>query len=131
MSGVGSHVIVGTPPYLSPEAHARHRANPSFDLWALAVTFYEVLTGRRPFEATSADGLVEAIREGRRMPISSHLANAPAEAESFFARALALDPATRPRDTQELSKQLGDLQRAAYESALASGGCGPSLDLRE
>jgi serine/threonine protein kinase len=50
MSGIAGHVIVGTPAYLSPEALAHHRAHPSFDLWALCVVFYEVLTGRRPFE---------------------------------------------------------------------------------
>jgi serine/threonine-protein kinase len=39
MAGVAGHVVVGTPAYLSPEAHSHHRANPSFDLWALGVAF--------------------------------------------------------------------------------------------
>jgi serine/threonine protein kinase len=43
--------VLGTPAYLSPEAHARQRANPSFDRWAIGVEFYEVLTGRKPFAA--------------------------------------------------------------------------------
>ncbi|MEZ5314451.1 MAG: serine/threonine-protein kinase [Thermoanaerobaculia bacterium] len=131
MSGVGGHVVVGTPAYLSPEAHNHERANPSFDLWALAVTFYEVLTGRRPFEAVSPGCVGEAIRDGRRVPISAHIANVPVELDCFFARALALDMPARPRNTQELSKRLAELRRAAHEAALASGGCGPSLDLRE
>ncbi|MCB1009138.1 MAG: serine/threonine protein kinase [Acidobacteria bacterium] len=131
MSGVGGHFVVGTPAYLSPEAHNHQRANPSFDLWALAVTFFEVLTGRRPFEAGSPECVGEAIREGRRVPISAHLANAPAQLESFFARALALEASARPRDSQELSKRLLALRRTVQEAALVVGGCAPPLDLRE
>jgi len=113
MSGVGGHVVVGTPAYLSPEAHNHQRANPSFDLWALAVTFYEVLTGCRPFEATSPDSLVEAICAGQRVPISAHLATAPAIVERFFAHALAIGHSGRPRDAHSLSKRLSELRKAA------------------
>jgi hypothetical protein len=73
MSGVAGHVVVGTPAYLCPEAHNHQRANPTFDLWALSVTFYEVLTGRRPFEAASPDELPSAIRAGQWTPVEKHL----------------------------------------------------------
>ena len=110
MSGVGGQVVVGTPAYLSPEAHNHQRANPSFDLWALAVTFYEVLTGRRPFQAASADGLTSAILEGRITPLEAHLPNCGREVCNFFADALAPNPTNRPESTQQLAKLLGALR---------------------
>lgn len=131
MSGVAGHVVVGTPAYLSPEALNHERANPAFDLWALSVTFYEVLTGRRPFEASSPDALAEAIREGQRTPISVHLAAGPVELERFFGETLSSDASARPRTTQHFAKRLIDLRREAHEHALFAGRCAPVPNLPE
>jgi serine/threonine protein kinase len=106
MSGVAGHVVVGTPAYLSPEAHNHQRANPGFDLWSLCVTFYEVITGRRPFEAESQDELPAAIRGGRWTPVETHLPNCPAGLARFFSAALSLDPGVRPKSTQQLARRL-------------------------
>lgn len=110
MSGVGGHVVVGTPAYLSPEAHNHQRANPTFDLWALAVTFYEVLTGRRPFQADSPDGLASVIRDGRLTPVEAHLPTCPRELGSFFTDALASDAGARPKTTHQLAQRLCELR---------------------
>ena len=131
MSGVAGQVVVGTPAYLSPEAHNHQRANPAFDLWALSVTFYEVLTGRRPFEASTPDALAEAIREGHRTPIAVHLAAGPVELERFFAETLSSDASARPRTTQQFAKRLVDLRREAHEQALFAGPCAPVPNLPE
>ena len=109
MSGVAGHVVVGTPAYLSPEALNHDRANPAFDLWALSVTFYEVLTGRRPFEVASQDELPAAIRAGQWTPVEKHLPTSPANLTAFFSAALAPDPALRPRSTQQLVRRLSAL----------------------
>src|SRR6185436_6813748 len=37
--------IVGTLPYMSPEAMAGERTDPSFDLWSLAIVLYESIGG--------------------------------------------------------------------------------------
>ena len=109
MSGVAGHVVVGTPAYLSPEALNHERANPAFDLWSLSVTFYEVLTGRRPFDAASQDELPAAIRAGQWTPVEKHLPSCPAGLASFFTTALAPDPALRPKSTQQLARRLSAL----------------------
>lgn len=109
MSGVAGHVVVGTPAYLSPEALNHERANPAFDLWSLSVTFYEVLTGRRPFDAASQDELPAAIRAGQWTPVEKHLPSCPAGLASFFSTALAPDPGLRPKSTQQLARRMSAL----------------------
>ncbi|KIG18509.1 sensor histidine kinase [Enhygromyxa salina] len=62
-------VLEGTLPYISPEQTGRTGRPVDFrsDLYSLGVTFYELLTGRRPFEYTAPLELIHA-----------HLARVPA-----------------------------------------------------
>ena len=110
MSGVAGHVVVGTPAYLSPEAHAHHRANPSFDLWAICVAFYEVLTGRRPFEADSRQEIATSIKRCQWTPIDERLPGCSPSLQSFFTTALAPDLANRPGTAQQLARRLSLLR---------------------
>jgi serine/threonine-protein kinase len=45
--------IVGTPRYMSPEQRQGEEPHPAWDVWALAVVTYEMLTGAYPFEETA------------------------------------------------------------------------------
>jgi len=55
--------LAGTPEYMSPEQirGEEHRIGPGSDIFSLGVVFYELLTGRRPFEAASYAELADAI----------------------------------------------------------------------
>ncbi|MFV8753607.1 protein kinase domain-containing protein [Nannocystaceae bacterium ST9] len=55
-------VVEGTLPYVSPEQTGRTGREVDFrsDLYSLGVTFYELLTGRRPFEADTPLELIHA-----------------------------------------------------------------------
>jgi hypothetical protein len=110
MSGVAGRVTVGTPAYLSPEAHNHERACPAFDLWALSVTFYETLCGRRPFEAPSQEQLVAAIRAHRLVPVEQHFPLCPPPLRRFFEAAFSPDHAARPRTAAQFAKRVAGLR---------------------
>ena len=104
-------VLVGTPGYLSPEQLLGEEAAFSWDLWALAVTAYESLTGMLPFPPAGTEGWRSAVLAGRHLPLARHLADPLPAAETFFVRALAPDRAARPASAAEflleLEKALG------------------------
>ena len=51
-------LIVGTPEYMSPEQGRGERLDPRSDLYAVGVILFEMLTGRVPFEAENALGVL-------------------------------------------------------------------------
>ncbi len=56
----GAGLVIGTPEYMAPELIMGHRIDGGVDQYALAVTTFEILAGRRPFEdATSTAVLVQ------------------------------------------------------------------------
>lgn len=110
MAGVVGHTVVGTPAYLSPEAHSHQRANPAFDLWALCIAFYEVLAGRRPFVGDSQEELIAAIKAYRWGPIEERLPGCPLALRAFFSAAFGKDPGDRPRTAQQLARKLAALR---------------------
>ena len=50
--------LVGTEPYLAPELWNFERPSPMSDQFALGVTAYELLAGRRPFERANSENIV-------------------------------------------------------------------------
>ena len=93
----GPGQLVGTIAYMSPEQWLGQPVDAAWDLWALAIVAYEMLTGAQPFAGgvTPADWQV-ALLAGRFTPVSKHLPEAPMRWQEFFARAFALERERRP-----------------------------------
>ena len=62
--------VPGTTAYISPEQLEGRPADPRSDLFALGIVLYEMLTGRRPFAATTRAGLIAAILEKTPQPLT-------------------------------------------------------------
>jgi serine/threonine protein kinase len=109
-------VLMGTPQYMSPDQLNGDVASPAWDIWALAVVTYEMLTGAHPFPATSVGQMHHAIVYGRFTPLSTHLPDAPAEWQQFFELALSPKTAVRPQSAKEfvstLSKALAFVEKS-------------------
>ncbi|MBC7349787.1 MAG: protein kinase [Candidatus Aminicenantes bacterium] len=101
-----SGVLVGTLAYMSPEQLLGGKPSISWDLWALAVTAYEALTGGLPFPVEDRENWRRSILAGCCVPLSQHLPGVAPGWEEFFARALAVDRGWRPGTAAELFQQL-------------------------
>jgi serine/threonine-protein kinase len=93
-------ILVGTPAYMSPEQLLGEDLDVGWDLWALSVVAYEILTGALPFAASRGDGRKAAL-SGDFTPLREHLDNPPERWLSFFARCFAVDRAGRPQSAAE------------------------------
>ena len=90
-----SSSLLGTPPYLAPEQLLGGAIDGRTDLWALGITMYELLCGRRPFESRQLFDLFEQItRAAPEAPRTLRPELSPA-LEAVVLRALAKEPAQR------------------------------------
>lgn len=110
--------ILGTAGYLSPEQAKGERATAASDRYALAVVAWELLTGRRPFQAESPTA--EAAAHVNAPIPSAHTTNPalPKAYDAIFERALAKDPAARYPNAAEFA---GELRRALHDDAGDTG----------
>ncbi len=101
-----SGMLVGTLGYMSPEQLLGEKAAISWDLWALAVTAYEILTGALPFPVDDRITWRRSVLAGSCTPLSEHVKDPPVSWQEFFARSLAADRERRPRSAAEFLHQL-------------------------
>src|SRR5439155_12972659 len=107
--------VLGTAGYLSPEQAQGDRATPASDRYALAVVAFELLAGRRPFQAESPTAEAAAHIHAQ-VPSVCDGVSLPCELDRVFATALAKDPAQRFGSCAEFVAAL----RAALEDAAGS-----------
>ena len=61
LSGTMQGVILGTAAYMSPEQARGQAVDKRTDIWAFGCVLYEMLTGRRAFEGSSATDIIASI----------------------------------------------------------------------
>jgi serine/threonine protein kinase len=124
-------IILGTPSYMAPEqVRAEHdRVGPAADVHALGAIFYEMVTGRPPFQGeTTYETLMQVLHQAPA-PLESRAAGVPAALEEFCRRCLEKDPLLRYRHAGALADDLerrwrraasaGRFRRLARRAALA------------
>jgi serine/threonine protein kinase len=90
--------LYGTPYYVSPEQIGGRPATAQSDIYSLGIIFYEMLTGRRPFEAESVSELI-TLHVGAPRP---KLPAALADYQALLDRMIAVEPRDRYGSAQEL-----------------------------
>ncbi len=113
------HDLLGTPAYIPPEMVKGQQLDARADIYSLCATFYEWITGRRPFEAPQIDALLWRIVNERAAPVRKLAPDCPEAFATIVEQGLAKSPADRQQTAMEL--------RASLLSALARHDEGASL----
>jgi serine/threonine protein kinase len=116
-------VVMGTPHYMAPEQMRSLPLDQRVDVYALGVMLYEVLSGRRPFDATSYPELVIKVVSEVVTTLDQLVPDLPAGVSAAVSRAMARDPSARFQTVDALTQ--------ALERCLDGRASAPRLSPRE
>jgi serine/threonine protein kinase len=104
--------VGGTPFFMAPEQVRGETQwlDGRADVWALGVILYELLTGRRPFQAGTRAALAEEIERRDPKPPRQIAAAVPEALERICLRCLAKRPADRYATAKDLAHALRQWQ---------------------
>jgi len=113
MTGAG--VILGTAAYMAPEQAKGKTVDKRADIWAFGVVLFEMLTGKRLFEAESVAETLGAIFQQEIDP-GELPPDAPPRLRRLIGRCLERDPRLRLRDIGEARVALSSLDETESPS---------------
>ncbi|MFL5348872.1 MAG: protein kinase domain-containing protein [Hyalangium sp.] len=140
-AGVSPHtqtgVLKGKLAYMPPEQLRNEPLDRRADVYALGVVFYELLTGLKPFIATSEAGMVQAVLFELQVPVLQRRPDVPEALQRILGRALAKERERRypdcvsfQADLEEFilstAKPMGAAQLAQIVSMMTAGVENPS-----
>jgi len=102
--------IAGTMTHMAPELLAGHRANAQSDLYSLGVVFYQLLSGKLPFEANDLETLVQQIARHETRPLKPLRSDTPRELMDLTYRLMALEPESRPATASQVADELSEIR---------------------
>ena len=101
-------IVKGKLSYMSPEQLQGKTLDRRVDVYALGVVFYELLTGRKLFDATTQSTMMKAILYEAPVPAEQRRPDLPEAVVRILERALAKDRDQRYRDCLEFQSDLED-----------------------
>src|SRR4029078_10208778 len=116
-------LVLGTPGYMSPEQAVGQEADVRSDLYSFGVILYQMLTGRRPFEADSELDVLVMHLNAPPKPLREIAPDAsiPPELDDVVLRLLAKRPPERFQSARELRQALARVNAADRADAGVSG----------
>jgi Flp pilus assembly protein TadD len=113
--------VLGTLDYMSPEQAQGRPVDARCDLFTAGMIFYELLTGRRPYQADSAIASLVKRSHERAQPASSCDSSIPTALSRICSKCLEGNPEDRYQSATEL---LADLEAWMTDSQLFGGRSG-------
>jgi serine/threonine-protein kinase len=103
--------LLGSPAYWCPEQIVGKPQDARSDIFSLGVVMYEMVTGHRPFDADSLQGICSRILSSTPLPASHANPSVPAAFNELIASCLAKDPGQRCASAEILAERLHPLAR--------------------
>ncbi len=110
-----SGALVGTMPYLSPEAWQYEEPDEGTDIWAFGIMLYEMLAGRRPFDGDQPAQLKQAILRQPLLSLQQFRSDVPPALSKLIGRMLEKDPTQRIRSMRVIGAELEAIVRLAEQ----------------
>lgn len=98
--------IFGTPYYISPEQIRSRPVTPATDLYGLGATFYHMVTGRVPFEASSAREVMQKHLKEHLTPPDQLVPKLSGGTSMIIEMLMAKDPRDRYQNAADLIEDL-------------------------
>ena len=105
----GTSSTVGTPEYMAPEQVMSKTVDHRADIYALGVVFYEMVVGRRPFEADTPMAVLVKHASAPLPRPKDLLPELPDRVERVLMKSLAKQPEDRFQDMGSFTSALKDL----------------------
>jgi serine/threonine-protein kinase len=109
VSAGDSASVAGTPSYMAPEQWTGAPASPAGDVYAATATFFECLTGRKPY---TGGNFAELALQHVDAPVPADAV--PEAVRSLVRRGLAKSPEQRPLHAEEFVTELEAAAVASY-----------------
>ena len=111
--------VMGTASYMSPEQAKGLMIDARTDLWSLGAVIYEMVSGRAPFEASTANETISLILQKEPAPLTRYMPRVPAELERIVSKALTKNLDERYQTAKDLLIDLKRLkQRVAVDAEI-------------
>jgi serine/threonine-protein kinase len=104
--GTATTMYLGTPRYMSPEQAGGAPASPRSDLYAVAITLYELLRGQPPFTAETPWQIMNLQMTAEPPPITRFRADVPRSVVQVVNKGLQKDPNRRFQSAEEMLEAL-------------------------
>ncbi len=105
----GSDVVGGKLGYLAPELIRQSDADHRVDLFALGIVLWEMLAGRRLFQASTDEETVQRVARCEVPALSAINCAVPRAVDALVAGLLAADPSSRTSTAREACVALDEL----------------------
>lgn len=122
----GEKGFAGTIGYMSPEQLSGQGASMRSDIYSLGLVMYEILTGRRPYEARTLEGLRDLQAAGPPPPPSEYVSDLEPGVNDLIMWCLERDPARRPSSARAVASAMPGMDPLA--AAMAAGET-PSVEI--
>lgn len=101
-----SEVVVGSVHYLAPEISQGNPSTPQSDIYSLGITFFELITGRVPFDDESALAVALKHIKEKFPSVRKYNPKTPIVIEKIITKACAKSPLDRYHSVADMRKDI-------------------------